>query len=134
MELGTKELFCANFGHPRGDVFVGWSIWCEMCYPPLVGDRFHVNKPADEPGFEQLEAKDTNQLLEARDGDHLVCSFQCDTCLIFLLEGRTPIPRNMKDEFLMVCLRRANLDAFWAREPSIVAANRRDVNRLIKLS
>ena len=100
----------------------------------MEGDRFHVNKPVDESGFEHVEAKDANRFLEARDGDHLVCSFQCDKCLFFLLKGRTPIPRNMKDEFLMVCLRRANLDALWAQEPSTVAANRRDVNRLMKLS
>ena len=100
----------------------------------MDGDRFHINKPVDESGFEQVEVKDTNRFLEARDGDHLVCSFQCDKCLFFLLKGRTPIHRNIKDEFLMVCLRRANLDALWAREPSTVSANRRDVNRLIKLS
>ena len=34
----------------------------------------------------------------------------------------------------MMCLRRANLDAFWSREPSTINANRRDIDRLVKLS
>lgn len=33
-----------------------------------------------------------------------------------------------------MCLRRANLDAFWSREPSTIGANRRDIDRLVDLA
>ena len=83
IKIRTKGLFCENFGQPRGQVFECRSVWCGSCYTILDGDRFHINKPVDESGFEQVEMKDTNRFLEARDGDHLVCSFQCDKCLFF---------------------------------------------------
>ena len=134
MKRGTKGLFCANFGQSRGGVFTCKSAWCGPCYTAKDNDRFHINRPVDESGFEQLEAKDVNRFLEARNGDHLVCSFQCDSCLFLMLKGRTPITDNTKDEFLLRCLRRANLDAFWTREPSTISANRRDVDRLVELA
>ena len=134
MKRGTKDLFCANFGQYRGGIFRCKSAWCGTCYTAKENDRFHINRPVDESGFEQIENKDINRFLEARNGDHLVCSFRCDECLFLMLKGCTPISDNVKDEFLLRCLRRANLDAFWAREPSTVSANRRDVDRLIKLA
>jgi hypothetical protein len=33
------------------------------------------------------------------------------------------IPGNRKDKLLLQCIRRALLDAFWVREPSMVRAN-----------
>ena len=89
------------------------SVWCGTCYVPLENVPFHINKLVDGSGFEQVDAKDVNRLTIGRDGDHLTCSFQCDNCLFFMLKGRTAVLHNAKDKFLMVCLRRANLDAFW---------------------
>ena len=134
MKKGTKGIFCANFGQPRGKVFVCSSVWCGTCYVPYENEPFHINKPTDESGFEQVDTKDITRFIQGRDGDHLLCSFQCEFCLFFTLKGRTHIPYNVRDQFLLMCLRRANLDAFWAREPSTVGANRRDVERMIKLA
>ena len=35
---------------------------------------------------------------------------------------------------LLRCIRRANLDAMWSREPKTVESNRREIERSIKLS
>ena len=88
----------------------------------------------DQYGFDQTEEKDFNRFVEGRNGDHLICTFQSDLCLFYTLKGRTPIDHNLKDKFLLTCLRRANLDDMWAREPSTVAANKRDIDRLVRLA
>ena len=36
------------------------------------------------------------------------------------------------DNLFMICIRRAILDSFWAREPSTVQANRREVEKSIR--
>ena len=110
------------------------SVWCGQCYAPGDDEPFHINRPTDDSGFEQTDPKDSSRFIVARDGDHLLCTFQCEYCLFYILKRRTHILYNVKDQFLLMCLRRANLDAFWAREPSTVGANRRDVDRLIKLA
>ena len=97
-------------------------------------DNFHINKPEDASGFIQVEKQDELRFQEARDGDHLMCSFQCDLCLFYRMKGRLPIEHDMKDELLLVCLRRANLDAMWSREPSTVASNRREMEKMLKIS
>ena len=35
---------------------------------------------------------------------------------------------------MLICLRRANLDAFWSREPSTVSSNRREMDKMVKIS
>ena len=97
-------------------------------------DNFHINKPEDASGFIQVEKQDELRFQEARDGDHLMCTFQCDLCLFYRMKGRLPIEHDMKDELLLVCLRRANLDAMWSREPSTVASNRREMEKMLKRS
>lgn len=67
-----------------------------------------------------LEEVDKDRFLTARDGDHLVTSFQCDQYHFVNLFGRLPIPGLASDVRVLKCIRRANLDAFWSREPSTV--------------
>ena len=73
--------------------------------------------------------------LEARDGDHLMSPFECDTCIFWKLTGKEPNPENtMKDRMLLACIRRVNLDAFWSRMSSTVTTNKDKVRSAIKLS
>lgn len=57
-------------------------------------------------------------------------SFQCDLCHFRNIQGRDPIG-SVTDDNLMTCIRRANLDAFWAREPGTVSANLYDARRSV---
>jgi hypothetical protein len=67
---------------------------------------------------------------EGRNGDHLMCPFQCDLCRFRNIQKREPIFGHRKDILLLKCICRALLDAFWAREPSTVRANLRGAKRL----
>jgi len=60
--------------------------------------------------------------------------FQCDWCLFWNLTRRYPRFSDRKDDLLMCCLRRCNLDALWGREESTMVANRRNLDRLIHLA
>jgi hypothetical protein len=59
--------------------------------------------------------------------------FQCDWCLFRVLTGRNPVATDRKDEYLLCLLRRCSLDAFWGREVSTVASNRRNLEQLMSL-
>ena len=131
---GTKGLFCANYGARRGGERLCKRAWCENCYASDPLDRFHINQPQDASGFNRTKDADKNHFKTARKGDHLMCGFQCDTCLFWLLKGRGPSIRIPKDNMLLRCIRRANLDAMWSREPKTVERNRREIERSIKLS
>jgi hypothetical protein len=66
----------------------------------------------------------------ARNGDHLMCMFQCDLCHFRNMQGRDPIIGQGRDSLLLQCIRRASLDAFWAREPSTVRSNLNGAKKL----
>jgi hypothetical protein len=108
--------------------------WCGPCYKAHTWDRFYINRPVDEAGFEWLaKLADADRYKCDRNGDHLMTPFQCDWCLFRVLTGRIPSPTNRQDEYLLCILRRCNLDAFWAREVSTVASNRRNLELLVEL-
>ncbi len=69
----------------------------------------------------------------AWNGDHLVTPFQCHFCLFRLLSRRVPDATNHQDDWLLCCLVRANLDAFWGRALSTIVANRRNLDQLMKM-
>jgi hypothetical protein len=78
------------------------------CYGQDPEDRFPVLHASDLDdavlGSEQLETDDPNQ---ARDGDHLMCPFQCDVCHFRNIQGRSP-GGDHRDKLFMMCIRRAN--------------------------
>ncbi len=80
-----------------------------------------------------MKSSDAERYKCGRSGDHLTTPFQCDWCLFRVLTGQNPSPSDRKDEYLLCLLRRCNLDAFWAREVSTVASNRRNLDQLINL-
>jgi hypothetical protein len=50
--------------------------------------------------------------------------FQCDVCHFRNIQKRNPRPLiYLKDALALTCIRRANLDSLWSREPSTVARN-----------
>ena len=132
--MGLNGIFCANFGSDSTFRLVCKSGWCGACYVPLPGDRFHINYPTDGSGFIWKKKSDESRFKVGRNGDHLICPFQCDTCIFYLLKNRSPNPFLLKDELLQICIRRANLDAMWGRETSTVIANKRNVKRAVDLA
>ena len=79
-----------------------------------------------------LEDEDKERFKEARDGDHLMSPFQCDECHLYNMIGRKAILGYAPDDLVLLCIRRANLDAFWSRERSTVASNLKEAKRYIE--
>ena len=71
------------------------------------------------------QSKNKQRHLQARDGDYLLVPFQCDLCHFRNLTQRYP-SHSDSDIRLVVVIRRANLDAFWAMEPGTVGATKRE--------
>jgi hypothetical protein len=80
-----------------------------------------------------LEDDDPLRFKEAREGDHLVCLFQCDECHFINMKGRRSKLGNMFDVLVLLCIRRAVLDSLWARERSTVRANRMEGVRYLAI-
>jgi hypothetical protein len=59
--------------------------------------------------------------------------FQCDVCHFRNIQGRSPSDDH-HDKLFILCIRRANLDALWSRESSIVRVNRGRFNKAMELS
>jgi hypothetical protein len=60
------------------------------------------------------------------DGNHLLRLFQCDLCHFQNIQQRQLPGSDPQDKFFEVYIRRANLDALWAREASTVESNQRE--------
>ena len=75
-----------------------------------------------------------NDYHEARNGDHAITPFECDTCIFRKLRKRTPDKEREQDKLLLLMIRRANLDAFWSRARSTVYQNTNKIKRNIKFS
>lgn len=130
-------LVCGNFGRVRENGVRCEGAWHGSCYRQHESDPFPVLQVADLDesllGTSELEDDDPDRFKCARDGDHMMCPFQCDMCHFYNLQGRRPGIKP-QDDVLMMCIRRANLDAFWSRESATVEANRREGIRVLGLS
>ena len=106
------------------------GAWHAGCYRQHSKDPFPVLNASDLDtaiiNDEAMEEEDPRKFQEGRDGDHLMCPFICDECHFWNLRGRAPNLGNIYDELTQVCIRRAILDGFWARERSTVNGNRRE--------
>ena len=69
----------------------------------------------------------------ARNGDHVMTPFECDTCIFRKLKKRNPQSSLKEDELLMGVIRRINLDAMWSRSSSTVKENTRRIKQTIQL-
>ena len=114
------------------------SIWHASCYAKLEHDTFPVFEAADLDDAlldEELHGEmedDSRRFQEARVGDDLMCPFQCDECSFYNLQGRFAADRE-QDKILKLCIRRANLDAFWSQERSTVEKNWREMKGLLEI-
>jgi hypothetical protein len=97
-------------------------VWCGRCYKALDDNEFPIARPVDEDGAGVGAEEDDYRYLHARDGDNLVTPFQCDTCHFRNIMERDPINGLPQDMRVLKLIRRANLDAFWSREPRTVRA------------
>lgn len=78
--------------------------------------------------------RDPEEYKFARNGDHLLVPFQCDLCIFRKLTHRTPYAHSERDNLLLACIRRINLDAFWSRASSTVTSNRDRIRTACNLS
>lgn len=121
---------CANFGTKRTPGPACKRAWHGKCYWQHLKDPFPVMWTWDLDdcllGLEALEEDDPSHFKWARDGDHLMCPFQCDECHFYNIQRRPP------RVWLMMCIRRASLDAFWSREMAMVVANQREAVRVLR--
>ena len=127
---------CANYGHSRGTTRTCKNAWHAKCYHQSSKDRFPVLEAGDlddalidGEGHDEVE-DDPQRFKEARDGDHFMCPFQCDSYSFYNLKGRYQREESEQDQLLCVCIRRANLDSFWSRERSTVDKNWRELRGL----
>ena len=60
--------------------------------------------------------------------------FECDLCIFRKLRRCDPKPRSDKDNLLMSCIRRMNLDAFWSSSSFTVKGNKDKVCQMLKHS
>jgi hypothetical protein len=89
-----------------------------------IGDQFPIRSPTDEDGFENALETDVDRFECARNGDNLMIPFQCDLCHFRNTQKRNPdAMKCAKDALASACIRRANLDGLWSREPSTVSRN-----------
>ena len=96
-------------------------------------ERYRIVQPQDEEGFELTTEEDKTRHLVARNGDHLMIPFQCELCHFRNLKGCNP--RNIGVDFLLIrTIRRANMDAFWSREPGTVESTRRETRKIVLVS
>ena len=115
------------------------GIWHAGCYRQHTTDKFPVLQASDlDDALIDLEGHgelddDANRFKEARPGDDLMVAFECDDCCFYNLQGRYPTTRE-EDKLLLLCIRRAILDSFWARERTTVEKNRREIKSLVETS
>ena len=81
-----------------------------------------------------LVGSDADRFCQAHNGDNLLTPFQCDRCHFLNLLGRPPTSSVAHDVRLLKCIRRSNLDAFWALEPSTVSRTLDEVKRGLSLA
>ena len=72
--------------------------------------------------------------MSAREGDHLMISFECDYCIFWKVRGGIPDLKLEKDIRLMLAIRRISLDAFWSRATTTVISNRNKVEEGLRIS
>lgn len=109
-------------------------MWCHGCYESKNEDGFPRRALMDEGGRTVEDQDDGSRFMFGRGGDQFMLRFQCDMCHFQNIKGRDPVPTNGLDDKILRSIRRANLDAMWAREPSTVDTNRRQVKEMVLLS
>ena len=66
-----------------------------------------------------------------RNGDHIICPFECDLCVFRKLRGVDPSPTSHLDKVTLAYIRRMNLDAMWSWASATVFSNRDNAKKVI---
>ncbi|KAL7564156.1 hypothetical protein ACA910_021131 [Epithemia clementina (nom. ined.)] len=127
-----------EFLNPLREIRKCNSAWHAACYTQHELDEFPVLQAADLDDA-LMDSEDPGDIVddplrfkESRGGDFLMCPFQCDECAFLNIRGRYPDEQRFsKDRLLLLCIRRANLDAFWAQEQSTVQRNKIQMRGLL---
>ena len=129
---GGVGLFCCNSLIPRGSFPPCRNAWCGDCYeestedpfPRLQGVELDSGDPEDEESDLLLDKKDLMRYRNGRNGDHIMgIPFECDLCHFRNVTRRNPVVTDARDAMTLITIRRASLDAMWAREPQTVQSN-----------
>ena len=81
-----------------------------------------------------IDPGEDNKFNEGRNGDHLMCPFQCDLCHFRNIQKREPTSSSRQDKNMLIAIRRANLDGFWGRSSSTVKNNKSNLKRLVTIA
>jgi hypothetical protein len=71
--------------------------------------------------------------MEGRNGDNLVCPFQCDLCHFRNIKKCDSFASDLKDLSLLCGILRANFYAFWERIPGTAKSNLNLMLRIVKV-
>jgi hypothetical protein len=84
-------LVCKNFGKQCENRVICEGAWHGSCYRQVDSNPFPVLQTTDLDesflGAEVLEDDDPNRFKCGREGDHLMCPFQCDLCHFHNIQG-----------------------------------------------
>ena len=64
--------------------------------------------------------------LEARDEDALMTPFECDLCIFRKMRRRNLNFKRQQDKFLLLLIRRENVDAFWSSKINGISKSSKD--------
>lgn len=118
--------------YPRGHWKLCQGIWRGSCYRSAKEETFAVIKPQEKDCFDLTFDSNKKKYLVARNSDNMLVPFQCDFCHFRNLVKRDPV-KSDEDLRLIIGIRRANLDDFWARKEGTVSATKRDGWKLCKV-
>ena len=112
----TFEITCETFGCRDNGNGLCRSAWHAICFRQLKEDNFPVLLVNDFDNSlindECLLDDDKDRYKEARDGDHLMNSFQCADCPFVNIKGRLSINDFPHDDLMLKCICRATLHSF----------------------
>jgi hypothetical protein len=78
-------------------------------------DRYPVLQARDVEDWlmdpDDLVDEDPTRYQEVRDGDHLICPFQCNLCHFINIHHCLPDSESASDKLCLMAIQRANLDA-----------------------
>ena len=106
--------------------------WCPGCYKSPSAIAFAKVEVLDDDGL-PLPNRDKDMFMTARAGDTMMTPFQCEFCLFQNIKGRDALEKVSRDAYMLALLRRANLDAFWARQRTTVERMVTELNRMRQL-
>jgi hypothetical protein len=108
---------------------------------PIKERAIDVEKKRNEPKERQWliaawrrRHRLSNQYKNGQDGDHVLVSFECDSCIFRKLRGHTPDPLASSNTLLRACIWRVNLDAFWSQDAATIKGNKDKLTEGLQMS